>query len=232
MKTLIIPLAELKGGIFDFNPDKQFIAEWCLDLYGFLTRDGFKERLDKINIHIDNYSLMSEKMKTRLYWLSGILAILVIVIATAVYQASLSNYYMNSFNINNLNDLNNSQPPSYENAIAITTTVEALIGALTFFIKYLIDQKSKELAKNFEKNLKSLLTEYNNQDNPTANWRFVWRSVLSHFNIEINANSDGNFKGKAVPKYVEHAEILLEINDALSNVTAHRVHVNEEIADI
>ncbi|CAG8832072.1 23936_t:CDS:1, partial [Gigaspora rosea] len=112
----------LKGAICDFNPDKLFIAEWCLDLYGFLTRDEFNKRLDKINIHIENYSLMSEKVKTRLYWICGILAILVIVIATAVYQASISDYYMNNFNINNLNNLNNSQPPSYENAIAITTT--------------------------------------------------------------------------------------------------------------
>ncbi|CAG8717945.1 18379_t:CDS:1, partial [Gigaspora rosea] len=219
MKKLIIPLAELKGAIWDFNPDKKFIAEWCLDLYGFLTREEFNKRLDEINLHIEKHSLMSEKVKTRLYWICGILAILIIVIAYAVYQASLSDYYMNSFKIDNLN---NFQPPSYKNVIAITTTVESLIGALTYFIKYLIDQKSKEHAKNFENKLKSLLTEYNNQDNPTANWRFVWRSVLSHLNIEISANSDGKFKGKAVPKYVEHAEILLEINDALSNLTAHR----------
>ncbi|CAG8731396.1 17190_t:CDS:1, partial [Dentiscutata erythropus] len=222
----------IKSGIFDFNPDKKFKAEWCLDLHGFLTRDGFKERLDKINYHIKDYSLMSEKLKIRLYWFSGILAILVLVIASAAYQNSLSIYYRNSLSSNNLNNLDNSQPPSYENAIAITTTVEALIGALTFLAKYLIDQKSKELAKNFEKSLKYLLTEYNNQDNPTANWRFVWRSVLSHFNIEINANSEGNFKGKAVPKFVEHAEIVLEINDALSDLTAHTVRVNNESTDI
>ncbi|KAF0550216.1 tetratricopeptide repeat protein 40 [Gigaspora margarita] len=194
MKTLTIPITEIKNGIFDFQPNKQFRAEWwCLDLHGFLSRNGFKERLDKINLHIQEYPLMSEKMKNKLYWISG---------------------------------------PDYSAASTGTITVEALIAGLTFLAKYMIDQKADELAKNFEKNLKLLLAEYNNQDNPTANWKFVWRSVLSHISFEVNSISKGSIKGKAVPKYVEQAEIVLEISDALSTLTANTVRVNQEITMI
>ncbi|CAG8595621.1 6140_t:CDS:1, partial [Scutellospora calospora] len=214
MKTLIIPISEIKNHIFDFQPGKEFKTEWCLDLHGFLTRNGLNERLDRINFHIRDYPLMSEKTKTKLYLLSGIWATLIVVIAVVAFNASYANYESNIYSAN-------SQPPDVNSAIAGTSIVEALIAALTFLARYLIDQKSKKLAKNFENNLKFLLTEYNNQDNPTANWRFVWRSVLSHFSVEANASLNGSIKGKAVPQYVEHAEILLEINDALSDLTAN-----------
>ncbi|CAG8554557.1 27541_t:CDS:1 [Gigaspora margarita] len=230
MKTLTIPITEIKNGIFDFQPNKQFRAEWCLDLHGFLSRNGFKERLDKINLHIQKYPLMSEKMKNKLYWISGIAAILVVVIALTIIITSVPKYP--SMSSSNFNSNASYQGPDYDAATTGTITVEALIAGLTFLAKYKIDQKADELAKNFEKNLKLLLAEYNNQDNPTANWKFVWRSVLSHISFEVNSISKGSIKGKAVPKYVEQAEIVLEISDALSTLTANTVRVNQEITMI
>ncbi|CAG8558165.1 10685_t:CDS:1, partial [Paraglomus occultum] len=35
-----------------------------------------------------------------------------------------------------------------------------------------------------------------------------------------------NGKGSAVPKFAEHAELVIEINDALSDLTAQTVRVN------
>ncbi|CAG8724530.1 33007_t:CDS:1 [Gigaspora margarita] len=176
---------------------------------------------------------MSEKMKKKLYWIRGILATLVVVIALIIITTSVPKYMISlSTSSSNFNSYASYKSPNYNAATASTVTVEALIASLTFIAKYIIDQKADELAKNFEKNLKILLAEYNNQDNPTANWKFVWQSVLFHLSFEVNTISKGSIKGKAVLKYVEQAEIVLEISDALSTLTADTVRVNKEITMI
>ncbi|CAG8746021.1 11133_t:CDS:2, partial [Dentiscutata erythropus] len=198
MKTLVIPITEIK-----------------------------KERLKEINDHIEGYPLMSEKLKTGLYWLSGTMAALVIIIVVSVFYTSVGSAAAASFASSQ-----SYKPFSTTGAAAGSVIVEVLIFGLTYFAKYMIDQKSQELAKNFKNNLKPLLTQYNNKDNPTANWRFVWRKVLSHYSIEGTAGANGNIKGKSVPQFVEQAEIVLELNDALSELTADTVTVNKEVSKI
>ncbi|CAG8464402.1 12978_t:CDS:1 [Dentiscutata heterogama] len=212
MKTVILTISEVKRGCCDFTPKKKFKAKWVLDLHGFLPRDKFKERLNEINHHMQGYPLMSEKMKKRLNRLSGMLATLIGVIVLMVFVAGAIS--------------------GGGGAMAAAGILEALIVGLTIFANYRIEEKAKELARNFKNNIKLLLDDYNNRDNPTANWRFQWRTELSHYKIDAKVRSQGNITGKMEPKYVEHAEIVLEIHDALSDLTADTVTVNSEISKI
>src|SRR4051794_29747855 len=53
----------MKDFILTFNPDiHKFDAKWCLDLYGFLTREQLQYRINEINNRIRGFPLLSAKM--------------------------------------------------------------------------------------------------------------------------------------------------------------------------
>ncbi|CAG8588154.1 11150_t:CDS:2 [Rhizophagus irregularis] len=97
------------------------------------------------------------------------------------------------------------------------------INAIAFFVgRYLVNEEAKRRSERFSEAIKKLFDQYNVSDNPTANWKLKWRNVLSHYKVEMNYSLDNNgvkAKGKITPKYAEEAEIELEINDALADVT-------------
>jgi len=74
--------------------------------------------------------------------------------------------------------------------------------------------------------MKPLFDRYNQAENPAVNWKLVWRSIITHYEINATASMTGEVKGEAIPKYAEYAEVVLEINDALSDLTASTVQVN------
>jgi hypothetical protein len=209
MKVVAIPLTEPEESNV-FNPIFAFKAEWCLDLHGFLNRDQFKTRLDEINTHIEPYPLMPERMKNVLYWLVGACASLIALIATFV---GISKWSSSSF--------------------VVGAVFEVVLAVATLVAKYVIELNAKNRAAAFERALNPKLKEYNRTENPTVNWKFTWRPVLDHFDINTTVGVDLQgqtpalkIRGKATPKYLEHAEIVLEIHDALAYLTANTVTVN------
>ncbi|CAG8571409.1 44164_t:CDS:2 [Gigaspora margarita] len=86
-------------------------------------------------------------MKKKLYWISGILAFLVVIIAVIAFITSVPSYTsMSSSSFNNPQSNQTYKVSNYSATAAGTITVEAMIIA----------------------------AEYNNQNNPAANWKFVW----------------------------------------------------------
>ncbi|CAG8454841.1 941_t:CDS:1 [Ambispora leptoticha] len=207
MKTIIIPLIELKTSCLKcFQSCHAFDAEWCLDLHGFLSRDEFAARLNEINNHIKDIPLLSERTMNIFKNICSVIgshAILFIIV---------------SFFLSPTHTISFIGP-----VVVLSTIFIYILGT------YLIDRTAKHRAEKFTASLNSLFTHYNirQKDNPTANWNLVWRRAnLSHYTIKMKASWDGSVKGKATPKYVEYAEIVLEINDALSELTAQTVRVN------
>ncbi|CAG8511251.1 6992_t:CDS:1 [Ambispora leptoticha] len=205
MKVVIIPLKELDApGCNYFQPSHAFNAEWCLDLHGFLNRDEFNTRLNEINDYIKKYPLLSEKAKNFLKSVCIGVAVLV-----------------GLFFILALRSVDYQVTPSI--IVEVCNFIGYWVG------KYWIERIAKRRAKEFTAALNSLFARYNikQKENPTANWRLVWRSRLKHFSISMQTSKDGrSIKGRATPKYAEHAEIALEIHDALSDLTANTVRVN------
>lgn len=53
----------MKDFILTFNPDShKFDAKWCLDLYGFLSREDLVNRINEINNRIRGFPLLNAKM--------------------------------------------------------------------------------------------------------------------------------------------------------------------------
>ncbi|PKY47558.1 hypothetical protein RhiirA4_462792 [Rhizophagus irregularis] len=87
------------------------------------------------------------------------------------------------------------------------------INSIVFFVvRYLIDEEAKRRSERFYEAIKKLFDKYNKKDNPTANWKLKWRKVITHFNLDQSSND-------ITPKYAEEAEIELEINDVLAEIT-------------
>ncbi|CAG8606897.1 6725_t:CDS:1 [Paraglomus brasilianum] len=204
MKSVIVPLVEQDvSGCDCCEPAHTFEAEWCLDLYGYLNRKEYAARLREINNYIRNYPLLSTKSKKYLtYAIAGICALIIFVVLIIIFTAA-----------------------SYDNLAntgIVTVVLETLLGLAIPIGRKIVDGMAKRRAEIFTQALQPLLDQYNQQENPTANWKLVWRAVLTHFSITMN--DDG--KGKSVPKYAEHAELVIEINDALSDLTAQTVRIN------
>ncbi|RGB28197.1 hypothetical protein C1646_768116 [Rhizophagus diaphanus] len=179
-----------------FTPRFYFETEWCLDMHGYIDREELDVRLEEINRIVAANPLLSERAKKGLlYAFSAITFILILFIILAV---SL---------------LGGVLAPSI---ITIINTIAYLVG------NYLIDEEAKRRSERFSEAFKLLFDKYNSTDNPTANWKLKWRNVLTHYKVEMNYTADNNGlkgKGKITPKYAEEAEIELEINDALAEIT-------------
>ncbi|CAG8570583.1 2187_t:CDS:1 [Ambispora gerdemannii] len=201
MKIVIITLLEQKiAGCNVFQPSHIFDAEWCLDLHGFRNRQAFEDQLRDINNFITQYPLLSERAKKFIMKTCGgvCLFIALILIITIYTQAS-------SF-------------------IFPGIIIEICLAVGYYVAQRVIENIATRRARIFNTAVKGLFTQYNLRDNPTANWTLVWRTTITHYTI--NATSiDGNIKGEITPKFAEYVEIVLEINDALSDLTAHTVHV-------
>ncbi|CAG8518303.1 1505_t:CDS:1 [Paraglomus brasilianum] len=204
MKLIIIPLVEQNvSGCDCFEPAHKFDAKWCLDLHGYLNREEFAARLREVNNFIKAFPLLSKRSKRYLtYGIGGVIVLILFAVLAIAFSGSAG-----------------KNPGS---TYAITVVIEALLSLALPIGRKIVDNMAKNRAEIFTQNLEPVLEQFNRKENPTANWKLVWIEVLTHYNI--NMNSDG--KGTATPKYAEHAELVIEINDALSDLTAQTVRVN------
>ncbi|CAG8587931.1 5078_t:CDS:1 [Ambispora gerdemannii] len=206
MKTVIVALIEEKTTDCDvFNIIHKFDSEWCLDLHGFLNRDEFAARLNEINHFIRQYPLLSERAKTLLKKVCGslVVSLLISLLVLASISAGKSYKYF------------------------LTGVVINACFAFGYYLARMwIENIARRRAERFTNAVNALFAQYNQQENPTANWNLVWRTVVTHYTIKTQASLDGSIKGEVIPVYAEYAEIVLEINDALSDLTARTVRVN------
>ncbi|CAG8597444.1 7234_t:CDS:1 [Paraglomus occultum] len=203
MKTVIIPLVELNVPGCDCTISAhRFDAEWCLDLHGYLNREEFAARLREINNYIKQYPLLSSKQKSYLtYVISGMAIFVAFVAFILIFTTEYSS----------INDI--TFP---------AVTIDGILGLLLPIGRKIIDQIAKNRTILFSQALQPVLDHYNRQENPTANWKLVWRVVVTHYSIKIDSHGNGSAK----PVYAEQAELVVEINDALANLTAHTVRLN------
>ncbi|CAG8615882.1 11269_t:CDS:1 [Paraglomus occultum] len=204
MKSVTVPLVEQQVSCCDCcEPTHAFEAEWCLDLHGYLNRTEFADRLRGINNYIKDYPLLSAKTKTYLtYAIAGLFTLILAVVLIITFAASPGD--------------------NIANTAIVTIVVEFLLALAIPIGRSIVDAMAKRRAEIFTRALQPVLDQYNRQENPTANWKIVWRAVFTYFSIDV----DSKGKGTATPKYAEHAELVIEINDALSDLTAQTVRVN------
>ncbi|CAG8647349.1 2137_t:CDS:1 [Ambispora gerdemannii] len=179
------------------QPNHKFDAEWCLDLHGFLSRDEFTARLKEINNYIRDYPLLSERAKTFIKYACGGMGLIVALLILVTISA-----------------------------FQMGVIIEICLFIGYFIAKLVIENIARGRAERFTIALNKLLKQYNEKENPTANWNLVWRSVVTHYTITTHSSWNGRVKGEATPVYAEYAEIVLEIHDALSDLTAKTVRVN------
>ncbi|CAG8569666.1 8806_t:CDS:1 [Acaulospora morrowiae] len=204
MKPLVIPVVEEKFSLEKlnyFNPKSIFDADWSLDLHGYLTRDEFDTRLAEINHAIRNVPLLSKRIRTFTDWSYGITT----SVMTFIFLGGLFT-------------------GGFRTGPIVSFVLEVLFSLGYIAIRLLVTKLTERRAKEFTDALNVLFKQYNYQDNPTANWKLAWRPVISHINIKMKSTSIGNVGGKATPKYASQAEIILEISDSLSDLTAKTVH--------
>ncbi|CAI2193794.1 12622_t:CDS:2, partial [Funneliformis geosporum] len=87
---------------------------------------------------------------------------------------------------------------------------------------YYIDGLAKRRAKIFTDAVRNLFNEYNNRDNPTANWSIEWCTTITAYKAK---------KGSIKPRFADYVVIELDISDALSTLTANTVYVNLPISN-
>ncbi|PKK66953.1 hypothetical protein RhiirC2_714481 [Rhizophagus irregularis] len=173
-----------------FTPKYYFETEWCLDMHGYLDREELEARIVEINGIAAANPLLSERAK------KGLLFVFVLLFVTlGVFIAGLA-----------------SQP----NSNYVAPSVIQAINVIAYFVgRYLVNRAAGHRSSQFSEAIKILFDGYNGTDNPTANWKLKWRKVLSHYNLVRTDQSSSDI----TPKYAEEAEIELEINDALAEIT-------------
>ncbi|RIB26706.1 hypothetical protein C2G38_2064163, partial [Gigaspora rosea] len=208
MKRVLIPLF-LRGNdtCCDCQPGHFFKADWCLDLHGFLSREEFAARLEQINQHVKGVELMTRKTKNLLYYTSSFATVLLIVILSIII-------------------------PGYGPLIGLILSIFGY-----FFAKYMIEKNAAERAIAFTNLLNDLFARYNEKETPTVNWKFWWvtsyddyannRDGKAYGNGHINVLNLGcGLRLRLAALFTDNALIILEINDALSDLTANTVRVN------
>ncbi|CAB5392747.1 unnamed protein product [Rhizophagus irregularis] len=180
-----------------FAPRYYFETEWCLDMHGYIDREELDVRLEEINRTVAENPLLSQRAKKGLLYVYGTISFILLLFF--IYAASLFGR-------------------------VIAPSIVSIISTIAYFGgKYLVDEEAKRRSGRFSDAFKLLFDKYNATDNPTANWKLKWRNVLTHYKVEINYtlenNNSAKGKGKITPKYAEEAEIELEINDALAEIT-------------
>ncbi|RIA84300.1 hypothetical protein C1645_832489 [Glomus cerebriforme] len=200
MKIVLTPLTEEKTLDCNyFTPTYFFTTEWCLDLHGYLNRDQLDKRLEIINNIVKENPLLSDRAKKGLLY--AFAAIFIFLLLIAVFGAKAL-------------------------GLAIPITMEFINTAAFFIGKKLVEKAAKQRSDKFSAAINDQFKIFNNDDNPIANWRLVWRNVLTHYKIETKFDpKSGKTKGKSKPKYAEHAEIVLEISDSLSGITQNDVRI-------
>ncbi|CAG8746296.1 22262_t:CDS:1, partial [Dentiscutata erythropus] len=208
MKRVFIPLfLQESNGCFDCQPGHSFKADWCLDLHGYLSRDEFAGRLEQINQYVQDIELMTHKTKKLLYYIASVGAILLSIIFLLLMR---------------------------EIGLVVSFSIYT---PLFFIAKYMIEKNACERSIAFTNRLNELFARYNEKETPTVNWKFWW---VSNYNRYVN-NMDGRYYGnghmnsmkfgcglrlRLAALFVDNALIILEINDALSDLTANTVRVN------
>ncbi|RGB25301.1 hypothetical protein C1646_771934 [Rhizophagus diaphanus] len=179
-----------------FTPRYYFETEWCLDMHGYLDREELEARIEDINRIVAANPLLSERTKM------GLLIVFILLFITL-------GGFIAKFVVQN-------------DGYVAPSVIEAINVIAYFVAKYFVNQAAGRRSSQFSKAIKILFDHYNVKDNPTANWKLKWRKVLTHFNVEMDHTSieeNVESKGKITPKYAEEAEIELEINDALAEIT-------------
>jgi len=196
MKGHIIPFRQ-PYSLFDllFRPKREFKAEWQLDYHGFMTREEFDIRLEDINKHIRHLPLMTEVVRKILSYV-----VLICAIGLTIYMLRLG------------------------------PGAGTLFGLFFFFVSYfgglyLVDHLAEQRAAQFTSALKALFVTYNNVDNPTANWRVLWVAEVSGWKTKTTSNGYGGSTSRTKPKFAEYVMIVLDISDALSDLTSNTVNV-------
>ncbi|CAG8518271.1 1503_t:CDS:1 [Paraglomus brasilianum] len=206
MKLVIIPLTEDDvPGCDCFAPAHSFKADWCLDLYGYLSAEQLKSQLSQINNYIKAYPLLSAKSKKCLtYVLGGMFVTIIFLLVMATFTTMFK------------------QGGGGINITLICFILQFLVGVALLAGRKIVDNMAKNRAEAFTQAMQPLLDQFNLTAYPTANWKLVWRETLTHYSIKV----DSNGKGKATPKYAEYAEIIIELHDGLSARTAHTININ------
>ncbi|CAG8768504.1 34495_t:CDS:1, partial [Racocetra persica] len=195
----------------DCQPGHSFRADWCIDLHGFLSREEFAARLNQINNHVQGVELMTKKTKDLLYYVASIGATLLSIIFSVIMRSATG------------------LPIGF-----------SISGILFFFAKYMIEKNAAERAIAFTNLLNELFAQYNKHENPTANWKFWWVSSYERYVTDLDGRAYGNghinkekikYHGFSLSVFfanlfADNALIILEINDALSDLTKNTVGVN------
>ncbi|CAG8589593.1 2830_t:CDS:1 [Dentiscutata erythropus] len=211
MKRVLIPLfMHAPNGCCICQSGHSFRADWCLDLHGYLSREEFAARIDQINNHVKDVELMSSKTKRVLYLTATFGLILLILIFSLLFL------------------------PYFGFFIGLI-----LSSILYFFVKYIIEKDAAERAIRFTNLLNELFARYNENENPAVNWKFWWVTSFENYISGKDGRAFGNghinvlnisycfcLKIKLATLFVDNALIILEINDALSDLTANTVRVN------
>ncbi|CAG8511812.1 4802_t:CDS:1 [Cetraspora pellucida] len=210
MKHVLIPLF-IHGSdscSFDCQPGHSFRADWCLDLHGFLSRDEFTARLNQINDHVKSVELMSHKTKYLLYFGASFITTFLSVLISIIMKSAAG--------------------------ILIAFVIS---GILYFVAKYMIEKNAAERAIRFTNLLNELFTQYNQHENPTVNWKFWWVTSYERYVSGFDGRAFGNGHVNKLEfscglslifaaLFAENALIILEINDALSDLTKNTIGVN------
>ncbi|CAG8543237.1 1785_t:CDS:2 [Cetraspora pellucida] len=213
MKTVLIPLfVHGSDSCCDCQPGHSFRADWCLDLHGFLSPEEFATRLQQINAHVQSVELMTQKTKKLLYYLGSIGAFLLSTIIYVIMQSA------------------GGVPIGF-----------GISGILFVFVKYMIEKNAAERAIAFTNLLNGLFAQYNKHEHPTVNWKFWWVRSYENYITGLDGKAYGNghmnnlrlsfgLSVKFAALFADNALIILEINDALSDLTKHTVGVNLNIS--
>ncbi|CAG8783168.1 19410_t:CDS:1 [Cetraspora pellucida] len=209
MKKVLIPLF-LDGSdtCCDCQPGHSFKADWCLDLHGFLSPEEFATRLQQINAHVQSVELMTHKTKKLLYYVASVGVFLLSAIFSAIMRS-----------------------------ITGVPVGFSISGILFVFVKYMIEKNAAERAIAFTNLLNQLFAQYNKHENPTVNWKFWWVHSYEQYVTGLDGKAYGNghmnklklkfgLSVKFAALFAENALIILEINDALSDLTKSTVGVN------
>ncbi|CAG8808785.1 7475_t:CDS:1, partial [Racocetra fulgida] len=89
----------------------------------------------------------------------------------------------------------------------------------------------------FTNQLNELFAQYNKHEHPTVNWKFWWINSYENYVTGLDGRAHGNghlnnlkmrfgLRVKFAALFAENALIILEINDALSDLTKTTVGVN------
>jgi hypothetical protein len=221
MKSHLITFEE-PNSIFSliFKPNHSFKTEWCIDYHGYLTVSQLEDRINRINEHIKEYTIISELVADIMKWLIGIFAA---VIAIAVTSAGTSGG-------SGIGGLGKRGLLDVFDLLGVFGKGIGIGGFLYLILykigKFILEKFAEDRLNKFKEGMEEFFRNgYNKQDYPMAYWRVELTPVLSKYKLEMTSMSSGSAK----PKYVEQIKLYLDINDALSDLTSDTVSIKVQI---